>query len=141
MREIKFRAWNKKTKCMFQVTEMNFRSNGVVYSVSPNQGENWFLVGDDVELTQYTGLKDVNGKEIYEGDIVKYRDNNLFIIEYVTEKTMFRAVYIIKKDRDIFDDRLIGNRCEVIGNIFENKELLLEVEDEKLQKNNKLFKR
>ena len=115
MREIKFRHYSHGE--MSYEPEMPYNEN-----VGLNAQIDELL--EKGVLMQYTGLKDVNGVEIYEGDIVKYRDNNLFIVEYITEKTMFRAVYIIKKDRDIFDDRLIGNRCEVIGNIFENPELL-----------------
>ena len=119
-REIKFRAWDKETKSMIkEVWEIGLKSN---------YNQSW-LIGDDkrtdnFELMQYTGLKDKNGKEIYEGDIVKSRDNHLFIINY--EYGSFGAGWI--KDDLVwyssatksFDKKIF----EVIGNIYENSELL-----------------
>ena len=131
MRKIKFRACIKKEKCIFQVTEMNFRSNGMVYSVSPNQGEDWFLVEEDVELMQYTGLKDKNGIEIYEGDILKVQNRNYIVL--------FKEGSFIGKNKDdgrvsepilyILMNYPTKNECKIVGNIYENKELLEREDD------------
>ncbi len=69
MREIKFRAWDKDGKIMV------FSMDGFVEDFDV------FSIGDwcnkaGYELMQYTGLKDVNGKEIYEGDVVEWDDNS-----------------------------------------------------------------
>jgi len=102
MREIKFRAWDIYNKEM-------------VYSETPPSFSfwKWFAYDSRTPLMEYTGLKDKNGKEIYEGDIVKseYRDNLIIIIIKWREK---------KAQWSIEDFGIV----EVIGNIYENPELL-----------------
>ena len=62
MREIKFRAWHEKFKIMLNPEDI---------SVS-RKYRKWLGIFDMQNIMQYTGLKDVNGKEIYDGDIAKY---------------------------------------------------------------------
>lgn len=85
------------------------------------KNETWDIKNDDVELLQFTGLKDVNGKDIYEGDILenrKYRS----IVKFASGKFLADVVGTINK----FD--LIGEShgSKVIGNVHENAELLEE---------------
>lgn len=114
MREIKFRAWTE-FKTMVNVSTINFATSEAIMP----DGE-WYKV----KLMQYTGLTDRNGKEIYEGDIVatpNWGGAKNKIISYSTEAGAFLAC-------DSFIEPLgysMGNgRVEVIGNIYENKELL-----------------
>jgi len=110
MREIKFRAWLKEKKKMMNVNEINFKERDI------NEA---FFCFYEIELMQYTGLKDKNGKEIYEGDIVAWidsdgnkRQNKVFF-----EQGAFRIC------NSCFEISEYGE-LEVIGNVYENPELL-----------------
>jgi len=112
MREIKFRAWDKKRNKF--VSDFNLSPKGNILCEHSNLGyKGVFEV--DLELMQYTGLKDKNGKEIYEGDIVKMLADSLNGEENIE----------VKWRKEGFWEYFNGfDNCEVIGNIYENTELL-----------------
>ena len=127
MREIKFRAWLKEDKKMENVKTMDF-TDKTIRCLKKNEFINAYLLKrvsfDDVELMQYTGVKDKNGKEIYEGDIVvlnNIENDNMCIVRY--EHSSYRLEgWSLREDLSNVEDRFL----EVVGNIYENKNLLEE---------------
>lgn len=116
MREIKFRAWDKLNKEMFNVEIIDFQERKLYKdSVSYCKFEN-------IELMQYTGLKDMKGKEIYEGDIVTLHNGKYKVI-FNTEEARF----VLRDDEFELEIPFTNNnnkRMEIVGNIYENSELL-----------------
>ncbi|MFK5278056.1 YopX family protein [Lacticaseibacillus paracasei] len=123
-REIKFRAWNKKDKVMVDVAAINFGPSGF-WSLIEDADDAELQLADSYELMQYTGLKDKNGRKIYEGDIVDVgiedQDGNPLFTLVCYEK--YAAGYVINSEANGIWQRLTED-CEVIGNIFEDKQLL-----------------
>ena len=124
-REIKFRAWVKKRKVMESVYWFDFNNSQLS---TRNEG---CLNSNDYEIMQYTGLKAKDGKKIYEGDIVKWRGD--FIGNVYFANAEFR---VLTKDTNYFLSGISNDR-EIIGNIYENEELLGE-KNETLLDNDKI---
>jgi len=134
-REIKFRAWDKEYHEMRQVRVIWWK-NGEVESIEDISYDGYGA--EDVVLMQYTGLKDKNDKEIYEGDIVKCTDTNsdiefTAIVEFGNPNYQYSWGYQLKRisgDNPNLDILLwvgmeeTGAYCEVSGNIYENPELI-----------------
>ena len=113
MREIKFRAWDKENKVM--QTPFDLSSNP----------KYWCKKLKDFPLMQYTGLKDKNGKEIYEGDIIKIfgsSPNHIEEIEWVDNGDWMGDKQPLVGF--IHHSAIYKQPIEVIGNIYETPELL-----------------
>ena len=115
MREIKFKAFDKKKK------DFVFYPNGIQTMVMLDGSKVITIDDEDVEFLLFTGIKDKNGVEIYEGDIVNYLGKNYTI---VYDESI--ASFVLKEAKQ--DGWCLGGNewknLEVVGNIFENHELL-----------------
>lgn len=127
MREIKFRAWN--TRYSFMMSKEITVCNSVVVDYVPIGYCEDETTDDDLIILQYTGLKDKNGVEIYEGDVVSIMDCEPSLYKIVWVDDMFRFdVEYIGTDLTNWQDESMGEFSsedfEVIGNIYENSDLL-----------------
>jgi len=129
VRTFKFRAWHHETKTMIPNRDQHYEGNCF----------KWVYEGQPVTIMQFTGLLDANGKEIYEGDIFNhktdkrhpdggqicgtygYHAENATVVEW--QNGMF---YINRESLIDFINfsKLSGHGKEIIGNIYENPELL-----------------
>jgi hypothetical protein len=118
-REIKFKIWDKFTKTMsepFEISELIFDWKVIWMDRFKGQRE---IVGSDMIYLQFTGLLDKNGKEIYEGDI----DNKKRVCEYFPSLGSFGFKHKYYPHITLMG-QFINSGGEIIGNIYENPELL-----------------
>lgn len=135
-REVKFRAWHKIRKEMFRVTNINFDLETQEASFVFVAGYPYPTPMRDMEVMQFTGLLDKNGKEIYEGDVVAtgfgadYTKGivrigmwEMSVETYETSYTLpYYGVYL---DRAVgLEEFLLTGQMYVLGNEYENPELL-----------------
>ena len=133
MREIKFRAWDgNRIREIFKIIFQQEGASVFFTDTNPPFEAGHLPMHDErLKLMQYTGLKDKNGKEIYEGDILQ---DTLTKIIYAVKfgnckKYAFNGWYV---ENEYYDSRPINgdydtnvnSKIEVIGNIYENPELL-----------------
>lgn len=131
MRETKYTAWDKNIETMVDPENLHLDGSGLVavyYQNCDDVESVWEtdpLILENITLLQYTGLKDKNGKEIYEGNITcrHWGDGSWQNGQIIYEEGCFRWQEI-NKDRFIHPIGINTLHSEVIGNIYENKELL-----------------
>ncbi|EMW6190829.1 YopX family protein [Enterococcus faecium] len=134
----RFRAWDKKTETIQEIESISFKEKKLVID---QKSVTWFNSdyirnSDEVELMQSTGMKDKNGVEIFEGDVVSvsvrngfdYLDNKVCIVKNSID---YSGLVCATVDEDleyqIFNTELFEEYTyEVTGNIYENSELLEE---------------
>lgn len=128
MREIKFRAWDVAEKKMYE----NVGMIGTLVILEYSQGGYDFYEielnsydhhDEKLKVMQYTGLKDNNGKEIYEGDVLSNGQHIDWIVFHDEASFKVKHVGSITRDCWVLNREMSENR-EVIGNIYENGELL-----------------
>ena len=145
-REIKFRAWDKTYSLMnykVQVgntdyADQNYTCNSIWVDYGDIKNIGWINADDKcIDLMQYTGLKDKNGVEIYEGDIIGGYPHGTVQVKWNNDYACFECVWIEQEcdeagecyDKEI--SSLLANELDnckdawkVIGNIYQNPELL-----------------
>jgi uncharacterized phage protein (TIGR01671 family) len=125
MRQIKFRAWYPKEKVWLDGVEVYHDGSWMGEIIRPDHADIGYCEKDGCILEQFTGLLDKNGKEIYEGDIL--RTHEYYGGDYLTPIATIIVSYEICASGSAgfyLPDEVYWNRCEIIGNIHENPELL-----------------
>lgn len=119
---IKFRAWLKKEQKMDNEIDHISWLEDELYCIG--DGITYMVLAEDLVLMQSTGLKDKNGKEIFEGDVVKMAK------DVYSEPTYYEVVrhrggaYRLESKQHGCELWLRHTDCEIVGNVYENPELL-----------------
>lgn len=124
MRELKFRAWDKSVEHLYEVQTLIDGGDAIGRYVLNGEMDYIHLCADEVIIEQYTGLKDKNGKEIYEGDIMRYD-----AIDYQVLWADYYAGFETKRLNSPWNNagltlHFLASVGRVIGNIHENQYLL-----------------
>ena len=122
MRKIKFRAWDKENEKMMKVSSLHLENKEI--SVKEN---GTFHLCRMQDLMQYTGLKDKNGKEIYENDLISCNKHKNIVVFF--EGGCFKVKYLRNSTTTItctLNSFLEKYKCKISGNIYEHPELLEE---------------
>lgn len=119
-REFEFRAWLTKYNKMVNIYSWNIWQE---YFMCSEYDSEFYL--EETPIMQYTGLKDKNGKEIYEGDII-FESFGERYYKVIFENASFRAEAEGDFDEYSFDlIDIVAQGCEIVGNIYENPELII----------------
>ena len=125
MRTIKFRAWIPKLK--YFCKHVLFEDN-VAVALHNNDGFGYPISADRCVIQQYTGLKDSEGVEIYEGDLLEFvykDDGKLFVGEVQYSEKVACFILVVGNAFETFSDLAeYTSSFKVVGNVFETPELL-----------------
>lgn len=125
MREIKFRAYIKDLKKVIDVREIDFVYKYITFRLK-DKAKDEKRTFDQIKLMQFTGLYDKNGKEIYEGDIVEWAGYTMKILWGEDCGVGYGFIWEPCGSNIDYVESMTGfiDEYEVIGNIFDNPELL-----------------
>lgn len=119
MREIKARVWDKQEKKMIYDAERTY--DGYPVNGVSSFGELLYFP-DFYDVMFYTGLKDKNDKKIYRGDILQFSNGNLGEVIWSHLRAGFDVAFANAMPEEL--DNNLASDCVVVGNIYEDKELL-----------------
>lgn len=124
----KYRAYDSGSLCRMYRPEEVWVCDGGVWVVDEDSWNGELILNNDLNLMQSTGLKDKNGKEIFDGDILKVTNLQswLEVVSFNEDKAMFVSLETNRKVEetplyDLFNTDIF--EVEVIGNVYENSEL------------------
>lgn len=124
----RYRAWIKSLEWMCDVTNISFDSKfvDICQQGDTERCTEMSVEFDEIKLMQSTGLHDKNGKEIFEGDIVDYKGRKALVSWHGSYASfIYRFVDELQKRNAEWNPLYLAYmRCEVIGNIYENSDLL-----------------
>lgn len=131
---IKYKIWdneNKKFLCEDWEEDYAIYKNGKAIRIYDNGFGEGYSIYElyNIEILQFTGLKDKNGKEIYDGDILRYkfpydkRIIHISTVSYLETQSSFGIVDLYGNNIPLYDITC-KTYAEIIGNIYENEELL-----------------
>lgn len=120
---LKFRAWDLEYEKMVEVDIINLEDGKLDFI---GDGITYFRKAKDIELMQSTGMTDNNGKEIFECDVVKLFDKDLYVVEWSSQEASYKLIPVDKRWSDCYFSNYenITKIIEVVGNIWEDGELL-----------------
>jgi hypothetical protein len=114
--EIKYRAWDKQENVMRDVTMLLFNTQELDYFGNLNEPKSW----DHFEIMQFTGLYDIEGKEIYEGDLIEYENGNAGYGRPRYQEINIDAIPPLT-DHDAYVDNWVWWKYgKIIGNVYTN---------------------
>lgn len=124
MKEFKMKAWLKKEKKMVAIIGIDFNYEYIRYTEDDNLFNSDYKTAEfkDIELLQFSGVKDNGGQELYEADVIKFNDgiDDIYgLISYDDEDGTYRVSY--ENITEHLSDR--EGDFEIVGNIFENPDL------------------
>lgn len=122
-REIKFRAWHKTENRMFEVYRLTWY-HGIFLIGDENEKSPRFGSGE-VELMQFSGLKDKHSTNIFEGDLLRLK-TGLVECKWIESLTLFEFVSGVYRGNrcNAFGHNGDWSECEIVGNIYENPDLI-----------------
>jgi uncharacterized phage protein (TIGR01671 family) len=128
MRELKFRVWDKFMKCWWCEDSQYLQMDGKKIHPAPWSTLSADLPDENIIIQQYTGLKDTNCKDIYEGDIIQLEGSPIsYSIEWDKYQWAINAHGALGYDPDWNIqpfNHCVYERAIVVGNVFENSDLL-----------------